>query len=50
MGDTKLASSPTKPYLAELHQVEAELEDTNTLQHHPVHYAATVDTTLTRQT
>jgi hypothetical protein len=31
MGDTKLASSPTKPYQAELHHEEAELEGTNTL-------------------
>jgi hypothetical protein len=37
MGDSKLASSPMNSYLAELHQAEAELVDTNTLQHHPLH-------------
>jgi hypothetical protein len=34
---TKLASSPMKPYLAELHQAEAKLEDTITLRHNPLH-------------
>jgi hypothetical protein len=37
MGDTKLVGSPTKPNLAKLHQVEAELEDIDTLRHHPLY-------------
>jgi hypothetical protein len=40
MEDMKLASFPIELYLAELHRKEAELEDINTLRHHPLHTKA----------